>query len=59
MWSNAMTEEIRRRLDLLKREERELRDQTYFSSNSLDYRAQLEGRLMDVSTEIAQLEKAS
>ena len=54
-----MTEDIRKRLDMLRRQERELRDQSYFSSNSLDYTARLEVQLMDVTSEIAQLEKAS
>ena len=54
-----MTNDLQKRLDLLKQRERELRDQSSMSQSSLDNTARLDGKLMALSSEIANLERAS
>ena len=54
-----MTDDIQKRLTLLKKQERELRDRTSFSQSSVETTLQLELRLSEVASEIAQLEMAS
>jgi len=51
-----MTDHIDQRLDLLRRQERELRDRAMLAQSSLDSMVHLDDMLSTVSSEIAQLE---
>ncbi len=51
-----MTDNIDQRLDLLRRQERELRDRAMLAQSSLDSMVHLDDMLSTVSSEIAQLE---
>jgi len=51
-----MTDHIDQRLDLLRRQERELRDRAMLAQSSLDSMVHLDDMLSTVSSEIAELE---
>lgn len=55
----AMTNDLKKRLDQLKQRERDLRDQSSMSQSSLDSTLRLDGKLTALSSEIANLERAS
>lgn len=54
-----MTNDLKKRLDQLKQRERDLRDQSSMSQSSLDSTLRLDGKLTALSSEIANLERAS